>query len=155
MMSIGVVGIQIDGSPDSSFCGCTVPVVIQVDECLGGVSLSQRIVKLEGLRYCLLCPGKGFPGGEICVPRLGKAAVSPPVVGQGVTRIFVNSLLEVLDCFPQALFRPLVPEMAASAIRNKGLGVGRTDAGKARLRLGCNRDANLAGNGPRYFVQQD
>ena len=64
VVSVGIVGIQIDGPLKFALGFSKVSFVIKLDKCQGGVAFRQGIVKLERLRDRRLCSGKTSSGAR-------------------------------------------------------------------------------------------
>src|SRR5260370_41349698 len=87
--------------------------------------LSEGCVYLQRLHYC--CPRlrHRLSWRKDTGTSKHAVAVSQPGIGEGVTRIFFNRLLEVLDSFLQAVFRSLMPEVATFEIQLISVGAHR------------------------------
>src|ERR1700722_9466731 len=101
-MGASTVGVQVDGSPEFSFCTRPVPgKELGVSQC--GVSFGQRFVKLQRFGGRRLGHGKSLArrrkGSSSTESDVG---VSQAGVCQGITGVYVDGLLEVLDT-------PLIP----------------------------------------------
>ena len=104
-----IVRVELDGSLEFPFGAGPVPLIRRKNPCQRGVSLSQGVVDLQCLR------GRSLGLWHTLSRRLQLMAGEDPVavgqadVGQSVTGVLLNRLLEVVDGALQRLLGPSAP----------------------------------------------
>jgi hypothetical protein len=112
------------------------------------VGLGEGVVDLEGFDGGGLGLGPGLAGQLDLVAVVDGVAVGQAGIGQSVTGVLVDRLLEVLDGALERLLGPAVPVVAALYVRLIGVGVFRGALRQPLLALRGRLQLQLLGNRP-------
>src|SRR5512132_3380444 len=112
-MSYGIVWVESNSFFVLQFGSCPVPIVCHSAPSHRGVSFSEGVVNFQCLHLRCLCSRVSLLWSRIVLVSLRNVAVSHPGIGQGVVGVYVESLLEILDCFFHRLLYCLIPVVAA------------------------------------------
>src|SRR4029434_820226 len=153
-MSDRIAGIELNCSLEFSLGRRIVPIEPQSNLSQRTMSSRDRVIQLN----CFQCRGPGFweslLGREFAVQNQVTIAVGQPGVSLGITRVVLNSLVEVLDGLFRFFFCKFVPVVTSLEISLMGFRLDTTGTGQSHLLLWRHFDADLAGNRPRNLALQ-
>src|SRR5262249_19541017 len=135
LMGRGVIRVELNRSSEALLGFRPIPHIQRADLGQRRMSLGEPGVYFQ--RPCRrgLSHGKGITGPSIRVDWDYTVGIRQPRVSQGVRRVGVRRLPEVLDRPLQPLARPLIPEVPAFEVKLVSLRVVRVTLGQPLLFL--------------------
>src|SRR4029434_8768801 len=147
-MSDRIAGIELNCSLEFSLGRRIVPIEPQSNLSQRTMSSRDRVIQLN----CFQCRGPGFweslLGREFAVQNQVTIAVGQPGVSLGITRVVLNSLVEVLDGLFRFFFCKCVSVVRSLEISLMSFRLDPTCGCQARLLLWRQLDTNLTRDRP-------